>query len=97
MDTVLLNLLPGRRGGEVSAVHQPNLTEQNPVNEGNRRQLLQGEMDLELELFLLDQEGHVPHLLLQQRAHPPEPPEPPEPARERQRTRVRTGGSVPPG
>lgn len=53
----MIYLLPGGCRDEVS-VQQPQLAEQNPVDKGDRRQLLQRHMSLELEFLLFREERH---------------------------------------
>lgn len=49
--------LPGRSGYKIP-IQQPQLAEQNSVDEGNRGQLLQGQVGLKLKFLLFHKEGH---------------------------------------
>ena len=59
----LKSCLP-RRSCHKVPLQQPQLAEQDPVHEGHRRQLLQGELRLELEFLLLDEKSHHRPVLL---------------------------------
>lgn len=49
--------LPGRSSDKIS-IQQPQLAEQNPVDERHGGQLLQGQVSLKLEFLLFHEEGH---------------------------------------